>query len=385
MRAILRHVWAVALLGLPGAGACSDVATQPTSLALTRVATGLTSALYVTAPPGDSARIFVVRQSGSIQVLRHDSLLTTPFLNLSGMISLGDERGLLSMAFHPNYASNGFFYVDYTAQNGDLTVTRYHVSVDPNVADASSGQVLLSIPHSTFGNHNGGLVAFGPDGYLYIGTGDGGGGGDPDGNGQDSTVLLGKILRVDVDGAFPYAIPPSNPFVGRAPAAPEVWAYGLRNPWRFSFDRMTQDFYIGDVGQDDWEEIDFAPAGGAGGHNYGWNTLEGTHCYEPSSGCVTSGKVPPIYEYRSASGACSVTGGYVYRGTQNPGISGRYFFAEYCAGWVRSLKMVGGVATDVQEHRAFGTLGGITSFGEDARGELYITRASGDVYRITTP
>ena len=354
----------------------SDVATQPASLALTRVATGLNTALYVTAPPGDSARIFVVRQTGTIQVLRHDSLLTTPFLNLSGMISLGDERGLLSMAFHPNYASNGFFMwttPPRTATSRSPATTYPLIPTSPMPARDS----LLLNSHSAFGNHNGGLVAFGPDGYLYIGTGDGGGGGDPDGNGQDSTVLLGKILRVD-GRCVPLCDSAEPPFVGRS-GADEVWAYGLRNPWRFPFDRMTQDFYIGDVGQDDWEEIDFAPAGGAGGRNYGWNTMEGTHCYEPSSGCVTSGEVRPIYEYRSASGACSVTGGYVYRGTQNPGISGRYFFAEYCAGWVRSLKMVGGVATDVQEHRDFGTLREITSFGEDARGELYITRESGSI------
>ncbi len=204
---------------------------------LTLIASGLSSALYVTGPPGDTNRVFVVQQSGIIRVVFRDSLLTTPFLDLSGIISYGGERGLLSLAFHPNYASNGFFYVDYTAPDGALTVARYHVSANINVGDAASGQVLLSIPHAANSNHNGGLVTFGPDGYLYIGTGDGGGGGDPDGNGQDSTVLLGKILRIDVDGAFPYAIPPTNPFVGRPPAAPEVWAYGMRNPWRFSFDR----------------------------------------------------------------------------------------------------------------------------------------------------
>lgn len=364
-------------------GACNDEATQPgsSSVRLTQVAS-LNSALYVTAPPGDTLRIFVVQQNGAIRVLRHDSLLTTPFLDLSGIISTGEERGLLSMAFHPNYTSNGFFYVDYTDAYGDIAVARYHVSTDPNVADPTSGQIILSIAHPTQANHNGGLVTFGSDGYLYIGTGDGGNDAI-DRHAQDSTALLGKILRIDVNGAFPYAIPPSNPFVGRAPAAPEVWAYGLRNPWRFSFDRLTRDLYLGDVGELTWEEIDFALAPDPGGHNYGWSTLEGAHCNSPPTGCVTTGKVAPVYEYSHASGGCSITGGYVYRGTLNPSISGRYFFADFCAGWIRSLKMVGGLATDVREHTEFGTLGTISSFGEDGRGELYITRSSGEVYRIT--
>lgn len=377
---------AVVLLGVEAMGACSDQAPQPTpTLELALVASGLNTALYLTAPPGDTDRIFVVQQTGIIRVLRHDSLLTTPFLNVSSLIGYvgGGERGLLSMAFHPSYASNGLFYIDYTAPDGALTVARYHVSANPNVASPAPADTLLAIPHATNSNHNGGLVTFGPDGYLYIGTGDGGGGGDPDGNGQDSTVLLGKILRIDVDGAAPYAIPPTNPFISRPPAAPEVWAYGLRNPWRFSFDRMTHDFYIADVGQNAWEEIDFAPAGDPGGHNYGWNRMEGVHCYLPTTGCVMSGLVLPVYEYGHGSG-CSITGGYVYRGTRYPALGGRYFFGELCAGWIRSLKMQGGAATDVKDHSAeFGLVPGVTSFGEDGRGELYITLGTGQVYRIT--
>ena len=387
MRSARRPAWALAvgLVGVGALGACGNSDQSTPTLALTQVASGLGGALYVTAPPGDTTRIFVVQQSGAIRIVRNDTLLTTPFLNLSSIISSGGERGLLSMAFHPNYASNRQFFVDYTAPNGALTVARYLVNAtNPNVADPASGVVLLSIPHSANSNHNGGLVTFGPDGYLYIGTGDGGGGGDPDDNGQDSTVLLGKILRIDVDGTPPYAIPPTNPFVGRPPAAPEVWAYGLRNPWRFSFDRTTHDLYIADVGQNRYEEVDFWAAGGPAGRNYGWDTMEGMHCYEPMSGCVMSGLVLPVYEYdHSSNNACSVTGGYVYRGTRYPAIDGRYFFAELCAGWVRSLRMQGGVATDVVEHTEFGSVGGITSFGEDARGELYITQGSGEVYRIT--
>jgi glucose/arabinose dehydrogenase len=390
VRSVLRRARLVGMMlfGVEAMGACAEHPLRPSpTLALSLVASGLGSALYLTAPTGDTVRAFVVQQTGTIRVLRRDTLLATPFLELSAIIGCCGERGLLSMAFHPSYASNGWFYVDYTDRNGTLTIARYHVSADPNIADPATAEILLAIPHSTYANHNGGLVTFGLDGYLYIGTGDGGGGGDPFGNGQDSTTLLGKILRIDVDGTVPYAIPPTNPFVGRAPAAPEVWAYGLRNPWRFSFDRATRDFYVADVGQNEWEEVDFAPAGDPGGHNYGWNRMEGLHCYSPASGCVTSGLVPPIYEYSHGpnnSLGCSVIGGYVYRGTRHPGLGGRYFFAELCAGWVRSLKMQGGVATDVVDHTAeFGLVPGVTSFGEDGRGELYMTLGSGEVYRIT--
>jgi len=364
-------------------GCSSDSGPTPTG-ALTLVASGLPSALYVTSPPGDSARVFVVQQSGVIRILRHDSLLTTPFLNVSGLISTGSERGLLSMAFDPSYATNGVFFIDYTNHNGDLTLARYHTQAgNANVADATVAETLLTIGHSTYSNHNGGLLVFGPDGYLYVGTGDGGSGGDPDGHGQDSTQLLGKILRLNVSGPSGYTIPASNPFVGRPPARAEIWAYGLRNPWRFSFDRLTRDFYIGDVGQNAWEEVDFAPVGDPGGHNYGWNRMEGTHCYNTSS-CSMAGLTLPVYEYGHSGGDCSVTGGYVYRGTQNPSLVGRYFFGEYCTGWVRSFKMQSGAATDVQDHTAdFGSLPNLTSFGEDGRGELYITLQTGQVYRIT--
>ena len=379
------------LCGLAGLGAaCGGQAAEPpppvstTPASLTLVVSGLTSALYVTAPPADSTRVFVVQQGGTIRVLRRDTLLATPFLDVSALIDPNGERGLLSLAFHPSYAANGQFFIYYTDKSGTVTIARYRVSSgDPNVGDPASAQILLAIPHGTYANHNGGLVAFGPDGYLYIGTGDGGGGGDPLRNAHDSTKLLGKILRIDVNGGAPYAIPPSNPFVGRPPAAPEVWAYGLRNPWRFSFDRSRGDLYIGDVGQNLWEEIDYAPGGDRGGHNYGWNTMEGMHCYSPSSGCVMTGLVMPVSEYDHGSGNCSIIGGYVYRGARVPGLAGRYFFADLCPGWVRSLKMQAGVATALQDHTPqFGLHPQITSFGEDARGELYITVGGGSVYRI---
>jgi len=359
----------------------------PITPALKLIASGLGSALYVTSPPGDTLRAFVVQQSGQIRVLRRDTLLAAAFLDISGIISSGGERGLLSMAFHPNYASNGRFYVYYTDPGGTIRVARYTVSTgNPDVANPASGTVLLSIPHPSFDNHNGGLVTFGPDGYLYIGTGDGGSGGDPFGNGQDSTKLLGKILRIDVDAGTPYAIPSSNPFAGRPPAAPEVWAYGLRNPWRFSFDPVAATFYIADVGQDAWEEIDVAPAGDPGGRNYGWNAMEGAHCYSPSSGCATSGKVLPVYEFNHTTGSptgCSIIGGYVYRGARLPAFYGRYFFSDLCGGWIRSLKMQGNTATDIVDHTAqLGSVNTPTSFGRDGRGELYITTAAGAVYRI---
>lgn len=384
MRKLITGFVICALGVLYGCNSDTLISTPMPSTALTLVASALNSALYVTSPPGDSARIFVVQQNGIIRVLRHDTLLTAQFLNVGSLIAFTGERGLLSLAFDPAYATNRAFYIDYTDKNGNINLVRYRVqAANPNLADAASAEILLTIPHATYSNHNGGLLLFGPDGYLYMGTGDGGSSGDPNGNGQDSTKLLGKILRLDVSGASPYTIPPTNPFVGRPPAAPEVWAYGLRNPWRFSFDRVTHDFYIGDVGQNAWEEVDFAPAGDPGGHNYGWNRLEGTHCYKPSVGCSTAGVVSPVYEYDHTNGDCSVTGGYVYRGARAPSFVGRYFFGEYCGEWIRSFKMQAGVATDVRDHTAdFGTLPGITSFGEDGRGEMYITLQSGQVYRI---
>jgi glucose/arabinose dehydrogenase len=353
------------------------------SLGLITIASGLTGALFATSPPGDLHNLFVVQQAGIIRRIKDDVLQTTPFLDVSGIIKTGSEQGLLGLAFHPAYASNGQFFIFYVAPNNDLTVARYNVSSDPDIADASSGTVLLSIAHPINDNHNGGMLAFGPDGYLYIGTGDGGATGDPPNNAQDLTTLLGKILRIDVDGGSPYAIPPSNPFVGHPPAAPEVWAYGLRNPWRFSFDHFTGALYIGDVGQDNWEEIDYAPAFDPGGHNYGWHTMEGTHCYTPSTGCVTTGLVLPIFEYANIpANGCSITGGYVYRSSQISWLHGRYLFSDFCSGRLGSFIVSGGVVTDFRDHSAeIGPLSQVTSFGQDEAGELYIISA-GSVRRI---
>jgi len=373
----------VASFGGTGGPVAIVVSATPT---LQRIATGLTKPLYVTQSPTDTTRLFIVEQTGRIRIVRSGALLTTPFLDLTGSVTGGFEQGLLSMAFHPNYANNGQFFIDYTDLAGNIQVVRYTVSADPEVANAGSAQTILSVSHPTNINHNGGLLRFGPDGYLYIGVGDGGGEGDPAGNSQNTGVLLGKILRIDVNAGSPYVVPANNPFVGLPPARPEVWAYGLRNPWRFSFDRVTGDLYIGDVGQGDWEEVDVQRAGSTGGQNYGWNTTEGAHCYNPPTGCSMAGFVLPVFEYfhdvNDANG-CSITGGSVYRGTRLAALVGQYFYGDYCKGWIRSFRYVNGAIQDQRDYTALlGTVTGLTSFGEDARGELYITSWYGDVYRI---
>jgi hypothetical protein len=350
------------------------------------VVSGLTAPLYLTQPPGDTSRLFIVEQAGRVHIVKNGTLLATPFLDITALVLSGGERGLLSLAFHPNYANNGQFFVDYTDKpNGNIQVARYTVSANPDVANAASAQPIISINHSTFGNHNGGLVTFGPDGFLYIGVGDGGGANNQLRTGQDTTQLLAKLLRIDVNGALPYVVPASNPFVGRPPAKPEIWAYGLRNPWRFAFDRLTGDLYIADVGQGRREEVNFQAAASTGGQNYGWSILEGSLCFD-NSPCSSAGTVLPIFEYDHTTGSitgCSITGGYVYRGSRLPLLRGRYFFGDYCSGWVRSFRYVSGAVQDLTDHTPqFGTLGNITSFGEDSRGELYIVVQGGSVYRI---
>jgi glucose/arabinose dehydrogenase len=284
------------------------------------------------------------------------------------------------MAFHPGYQTNRYFYVSYTDTNGDSRIVRYRASANPEVADPTSAAEVLFLAQP-YANHNGGLVTFGPDGKLYIGFGDGGSGGDPQGNGQNRSTLLGKLLRIDVDGASPYAIPPDNPFVGVSGVRGEIWAYGLRNPWRFSFDRESGDLYIADVGQSAREEVDVEAAGGAGGANYGWNVMEGLICYGTAS-CAQTGLTLPVIDYPHADGACSITGGYVYRGQALPVLRGRYLYADYCAGWVRSFTLVGGQATDPRDWPDLAPGSGVTSFGHDGRGELYIMTQGGALYRI---
>jgi glucose/arabinose dehydrogenase len=368
-----------------GASACSSQSEptlpQGTGARLLGVASGLSFPLYLTAPPGEAARVFVVEKTGGIRIIKSGTLLGTPFLDISGQVSSGSEQGLFGLAFDPNYASNGRFFVHYTNPAGDTRVSRFQVSANPDIADAGSEQVILAVTQP-YPNHNGGQLLFGPDGLLYLGLGDGGSSGDPQGRGQDLSDLLGAILRLDVRAGSSYTVPPDNPFVAQAGARPEIWSYGLRNPWRFSFDRGTGDLYIADVGEGQFEEVDVSPAaGGAGkGLNFGWNRMEGSHCFN-SGQCDQAGLTLPAYEYSHSNG-CSITGGYVYRGSAMPSLQGLYFFADYCQGWVRSLRYTGGTGTELTDWRALQPGGSITSFGEDAAGELYLTTESGGVFKV---
>jgi hypothetical protein len=358
-----------------------DVAVADTVLpppGLQPLASGLSQPVFLASAPGDPTRLFVVEKTGTVRILRNDTLLPTPFVNVGTLVSRGSEQGLLSIAFHPDYAANGYVFLSYTDTLGASKVMRYQAS-GPEALNPASAVEILSVAQP-YTNHNGGLIAFGPDGMLYVGLGDGGSGGDPQGNGQNTATLLGAILRLDVDGAAPYAIPPDNPFVGAAGARGEIWVYGLRNPWRFSFDRVTGDLYIGDVGQNAREEVDVQPAGSPGGENYGWNVMEGSACYDAAT-CETQGLVLPVAEYTHGEG-CSITGGYVYRGTAVAALQGRYLFADYCRGWVRSFTYVTGVATDARDWPDLSPGSQVTSFGEDGSGELYVMTQGGDLYRM---
>jgi glucose/arabinose dehydrogenase len=368
----------VLLLALLSCADAPEPAVVPDAAAgirLEPVVSGLSAPVYLTAPAGD-ARSFVVEQGGRIRVLKGGALLPTPFLDIRDRLSTGGERGLLSMAFHPKYGTNGYFYVNYTDRNGDTRIERYHVGTSPDIADPASAKLILSVKQP-YANHNGGLVLFGPDGMLYIGMGDGGSGGDPQGNGQNRNALLGKILRIDVDHGDPYAIPSNNPHA-TAGGAKEIWATGMRNPWRFSFDVPSGLLIIGDVGQNAWEEIDAAPASAAG-LNYGWNTTEGTHCYGAPM-CSKGGLTMPIVEYSHSDG-CSVAGGYVYRGRSMPAFVGTYFYSDYCQGWIRSVKIVNGAATEPKRWTV-PSVGSVLSFGMDSAGEIYVLASSGTIYRI---
>lgn len=380
---------ALLALGVPACGESGNPAdpgdlNPPSTLTATliEVASGLNTPVFLTAPPGDLARLFVVEKAGRIRIIRDGALLPTPFLDLTTRVSNGGEQGLLGVAFHPDFASNGRFVVSYTNTAGDTRVATYRVSTAPDLADPASEQVILAV-EQPFANHNGGMVAFGADGKLYIGLGDGGSGGDPHGNGQNRNTLLGKILRLSVDASGQASIPSDNPFRGQAGSRPEIWSYGLRNPWRFSFDRLTGDLYIADVGQGDREEVNASTEASQFGRglNYGWNTMEGRACFNPASGCNQAGLTLPVLDYDHSAG-CSVTGGYVYRGSAIPSLQGHYLYADYCAGWVRSFRLQGQAATQELDWTSLRPGGLITSFGEDPRGELYLLTAAGKVFRI---
>ena len=352
-----------------------------TSINLVPIANGFVKPVYLT-HAGDG-RLFIVEQDGIIRIVQDGAILPQPFLNIDPLVgSGGSEQGLLSLAFHPEYGENGRFFIYYTDNNGGTVVARYQVNADnPNQADPGSAVVLLTLPQP-YGNHNGGQLHFGPDGYLYIGLGDGGSANDPLLAGQDKSVLLGKLLRLDVDfNESGYAVPATNPFVNDEGSRNEIWAYGLRNPWRFSFDRLTDDLYIADVGQNIWEEVNFQSAGSPGGENYGWNIMEGLHCFQADT-CDKSGLIQPIAEYQHGAGDCSITGGYVYRGQQFLSLYGNYFYGDYCSGKVWSLlRQPDGTWVNNQ---VFGLQGlFISSFGEDVDGELYLlSYGDGVVYQI---
>jgi len=316
-----------------------------------------------------SGRLFIVEKLGHIHIFQNGALVETPFLNIEDRVNnISNEMGLLGLTFHPDFAQNGFFYVNYTGDGGDTFISRIQANGDS--ADPNSELLLLTVSQP-FPNHNGGTLNFGPDGYLYAGLGDGGAVGDPFGNGQSLDTLLGKILRIDVDSAQPYAIPADNPFGN------EIWAYGLRNPWRISFDKATGDLYIGDVGQGEWEEIDFIPAGSAGGQNFGWDYREGAHDYE---GGGPDGMIDPIAEYSHGEGGCSVTGGYVYRGAMAEW-NGVYLYGDYCTGLIWGLIRPEGT-NGWQEQLLFDTDFLITSFGQDENGEVYLLDDGGGVYQL---
>jgi glucose/arabinose dehydrogenase len=367
----------------PSAAECQPVSGTP-ALTTQRVAQGLDRPLDLQTPPGDRARVFVVEQRGRIRVLRGSSVVAAPFLDVTDRVgSGGGEQGLLGLAFHPRYAENGRFFVNYTDRSGDTRISEFRApSPASDSADASSERLVLGVDQP-FSNHNGGGLAFGPDGFLYIGLGDGGSGGDPLENGQDLETPLGKMLRIDVDRGTPFAIPPDNPFVGTPGAFPAIWAYGLRNPWRFAFSRASGDLLIGDVGQNQHEEIDLGVASRRGGENYGWNTTEGNHCFDPPSGCNTAGITPPILEYDHGQG-CSVTGGVVYDGCRMPGYHGTYFYGDYCTAFIRSFRVEAGRATELRDWTASlrGGIRNISAFGVDADGEIHILDHEGEVYRV---
>ncbi|MFQ5516075.1 MAG: PQQ-dependent sugar dehydrogenase, partial [Acidimicrobiia bacterium] len=368
---------------IPPIGASSaTTTTMPAKpligLDLRTVVRRLSNPVLVTAAP-DDARLFIVEKQGVIRVVEDGQLTDEPFLDIRDAVgSEGLEQGLLGLAFHPSYADNGRFFIYYTDTDGDSRLVEFAASAAGNVADPHSGRLLLALEQPA-SNHNAGMLQFGPDGYLYVSLGDGGGANNQFGNAQRADTLLGTIIRIDVDAAEPYAIPPDNPFVAGG-GAPEVWAYGLRNPWRFSIDTVDGLMYIADVGQDEWEEIDVVPLTTAG-FNFGWSILEGSECFDTEP-CSTEGLVPPVVTINHGEG-CSVIGGFAYRGHAIPEMAGHYFYGDWCGRWIRSFRLVDGKVTASRDWTGeFGEVGQILSFGVDAAGELYVTTMEGFVFQI---
>ncbi|HEY3056551.1 MAG TPA: PQQ-dependent sugar dehydrogenase [Thermoanaerobaculia bacterium] len=361
------------VLLLASTAAAQQVALKP-------IISGLDMPVAIT--HANDTRMFITLQRGQVVIFDGTRLLPAPFLDIRTLVQCCDEQGLLSVAFHPRYRDNGIFFVYYVDRSSFVTIARYRVSSDPNRADPASAQILLRVDHTQFGNHDGGQLQFGPDGYLYIGTGDGGGGGDPLRNAQNLNALFGKLLRIDVDSGSPYGIPPSNPFVNRSGARPEIWAYGLRNPWRFSFDRATSDLWIADVGQGAWEEVDLQPATSIGGENYGWNRMEGKHCFGGGSNCNDGTLTLPIVEYGHGGGGCSgsITGGYRYRGSRYVHLYGTYVYGDYCNGGIWGVTQQGNTWS---VRSLLSTRIATSTFGEDMFGEIYVADyANGIIYQM---
>jgi hypothetical protein len=357
-----------------------DLPEGPIAVTLAQVASGLVFPLYLTAPAGDP-RLFIVEKGGTIRIVQSGALLPTPFLDLSAQVSTGGEQGLLGLAFDPQYASNGRFVVHYTDLAGDTRVSLFRASQDPNVAEPASELAVLAVDQP-FPNHNGGQVLFGPDGYLYVMLGDGGSAGDPGDRGQSLADLLGSILRIQPLETGGYAVPADNPFAGMPDVRSEIWSYGLRNPWRVDIDPATGDFYVADVGQGQWEEVSVstAAAGAGRGVNFGWRIMEGPDCFGTSSCDQTELELPVVW-YDHGRG-CSITGGFVYRGTAIPALQGHYFYSDYCSGFVRSFRQEDGVAVDQYNWPTLAPGTNVPGFGRDAAGELYILGTNGVVYRI---
>ena len=377
-----------------------------TKIAVVKIADVATKAIYLTQAPNDSTRLFVVNQKGVIYIIKNNSTIDNPFLDISdrvhGSLTPGSEEGLLGLAFHPKYQYNGYFFVNYVNKNDSTIVSRFSVTENPDLANKDSEKILIGLPQP-FGNHNGGHLTFGPkDGMLYIGVGDGGKWGDPFNHSQNLNTLFGAILRIDIDNGEPYAIPIDNPFFGQKNKKQEIFCYGLRNPWRFSFDRITNNLIIGDVGQNLWEEVNWSSWEESKGGNFGWKIMEANHCYNPEEFCDTTGLILPVHEYpnnaaymkilmgmddKEATG-CSVTGGYVYRGSENKRFWGTYIFGDYCTGRIWSFKLRNGKPASFQNLRKLLKNNSkdmplfISSFGEDNAGELYIVDYLGAIYKF---
>lgn len=362
--------------GADAAGPAHAAAPFP-SITLKKYASGFDEPTDIANGADGSGRLFILEKSGRVRIIRDGKILPAPFLDIENLVkSSGSEQGLLGIAFPPGFKQKGHFYVNYTDHSGigNSTVARYGVGANVDIAEPATAQIILRVTQP-FRNHNGGQLAFGPDGFLYIGFGDGGSAGDPRNNGQRLDTFLGKMLRLDVEsGVSPYRIPPGNPFRN------EIWAYGLRNPWRFSFDRETKDLYIADVGQDLYEEVDFQPAASKGGENYGWRITEGSHCFKKKD-CSKKGLTLPVAEYDHSEGDCSITGGFVYRGKESPSLVGIYFYGDYCSGRIWGLRRAGG---KWEKKLLLKTSLKISTFGEDEVGNVYVADlASGDIYKIT--